>query len=168
MNNKNKKNHLSKPAKTITSDKVISVNRRARFQYNIIHSLEAGIALTGTEIKSVRTANVSLQFSFARITRSEAWLHGLNIPLYKQGNIHNHEPTRPRKLLLKRSQISDLEKQLKSANLTLIPLRLYITRHRAKIQIGLAQGRKLHDKRQLLAKRDSDRQIDRQLKERRY
>ncbi len=148
-------------------DRLISENRRARFDYEILESLEAGIVLTGTEIKSVRAGRVSLQQSFARITGGEAWLHGMHIPPYAQGNIYNHDPTRPRKLLMHRRQTQDIKQRVDSRGYTLIPLRLYITRHRAKVQLGLARGRKVYDKRQVLAKRDADLEMARALGARR-
>jgi len=162
----NTNKHKRKLNKTRSSDQLISTNRGARFGYHILKSMEAGIALKGTEIKSIRTARVSLQHSFARITKSEAWLHNMHIPTYKEGNIYNHDPARPRKLLLRKTQITELEREMKSSNLTLIPLRLYITRHKAKVEIALAQGKKLRDKRRLIAKRDTDREISRRLKNR--
>ena len=149
--------------KAAGGDRLISDNRRARFDYDILESLEVGIALTGTEIKSLRAGRVSLQQSFARISGGEVWLHGMHIPPYAQGNIYNHEPTRPRKLLLHRRQIMDLTRRVTSSGYTLIPLRLYITRHRAKLQLGLARGRKSFDKRQVLAKRDADLEMARAL-----
>lgn len=148
-------------------DRLVSDNRRARFDYDILESLEAGLVLTGTEIKSLRAGRVSLQQSFARISGGEVWLHGMHIPPYAQGNIYNHEPTRPRKLLLHRQQIMALNQRVTSSGYTLIPLRLYITRHKAKVQLGLARGRKTFDKRQVLAKRDADLEMARALAPRR-
>ena len=142
--------------KAAGGDRLIADNRRARFDYDILESMEAGIALTGTEIKSIRSGRVTLAHSFARISNGEVWLHGMHVPPYAQGNIYNHEPTRPRKLLLHHRQIDDLSRRVTSGGNTLIPLRLYITRHRAKVQLGLARGRKTYDKRQILAKRDAD------------
>lgn len=144
-------------------DRLVSDNRRARFDYDILESLEAGIVLTGTEIKSIRSGRVTLAHSFARVTNGEVWIHGMHIPPYAQGNIYNHEPTRPRKLLLHRRQIMDLTRRVTSSGYTLIPLRLYITRHKAKLQLGLARGRKSFDKRQVLAKRDADLEMARAL-----
>ncbi len=149
------------------SDRLIADNRRARFDYDILESMEAGIALTGTEIKSVRAGRVTLAQSFARISNGEVWLHGMHIPPYAQGNIYNHEPTRPRKLLLHQRQIMALHQRVTSSGFTLIPLRLYITRHRAKLQLGLARGRRTYDKRQVLAKRDADLEMARALGRRR-
>jgi SsrA-binding protein len=142
-------------------DRLIAQNRRARFNYDIIETLEAGISLTGTEIKSVRSGRVSLQEAFARIQDGEVWVHGLHIAPYAQGNIYNHDPTRPRKLLLHAEQIEDLEREIKTGSLTLVPLRMYITRHRAKLQIALARGRKQFDKRHAIARRDVDREMQR-------
>ena len=144
-------------------DRLIADNRRARFNYDILESIEAGLVLTGTEIKSVRSGRVSLQQAFARIVDWEVWLHGMHVPPYAQGNIYNHEPTRPRKLLLHRKQILGLKQKVDSSGNTLVPLRLYITRHRAKVQLGLARGRKFYDKRQLIAKRDADMDMARAL-----
>ncbi|MYD36448.1 MAG: SsrA-binding protein SmpB [Dehalococcoidia bacterium] len=144
-------------------DRLISDNRRARFDYDILESLEAGLVLTGTEIKSLRAGRVTLAHAFARISGGEVWLHGMHIPPYAQGNIYNHEPTRPRKLLLHRRQILALNQRVTSSGYTLIPLRLYITRHKAKVQLGLARGRKTFDKRQVIAKRDADLEMARAL-----
>ena len=144
-------------------DRLIADNRRARFNYDILESMEAGIALTGTEIKSIRAGRVTLAQSFARISNGEVWLHGMHVPPYAQGNIYNHEPTRPRKLLLHHRQIDDLNRRVTSSGFTLIPLRLYITRHHAKVQLGLAKGRKTYDKRQVIAKRDADMDMARAL-----
>ena len=160
----------AKPAaaeKAAGGDRLVSDNRRARFNYDILESMEAGIVLTGTEIKSIRAGRVTLAHSFARVTDGEVWIHGMHIPPYAQGNIYNHEPTRPRKLLLRRRQIEDLSRRVTSSGYTLIPLRLYITRHRAKLQLGLARGRKSFDKRQVLAKRDADLEMARALASRR-
>lgn len=148
-------------------DRLISDNRRARFDYDILESVEAGLVLTGTEIKSLRAGRVSLRQSFARISGGEVWLHGMHVPPYAQGNIYNHEPTRPRKLLLHHRQIADIKRKVDSSGHTLIPLRLYITRHRAKVQLGLGRGRKTFDKRQVLAKRDADLEMARALASRR-
>ena len=104
MNSNKRKQKFNKPR---SGDRLISVNRRARYEYHILKSMEAGITLKGTEIKSIRTARVSIQHSFARISKSEAWLHGMHIPAYEKGNIYNHDPARPRKLLLRKAQIKD-------------------------------------------------------------
>ena len=153
--------------KAAGGDRLISDNRRARFDYDILENLEAGLVLTGTEIKSLRAGRVTLAHSFARVVNGEVWLHGMHIPPYAQGNIYNHEPTRPRKLLLHRRQILALTQRVTSSGYTLIPLRLYITRHKAKVQLGLARGRKTFDKRQVIAKRDADLEMARALSPRR-
>ena len=151
-------------AQQASGDRLVAQNRRARFDYEVIESLEAGIALTGTEIKSVRAGRVSLQEAFARIHEGEAWVHGMHIAPYEQGNIYNHEPARPRKLLLRKAQIDALQREVKTASLTLVPLRMYITRHRAKLQVALARGRKRFDKRQVVARRDADREMQRAMR----
>ena len=162
--NANKARAVSAGGQQASRDRLVAQNRRARFDYEIIESVEAGIALTGTEIKSVRAGRVSLQEAFARIHEGEAWVHGMHIAPYAQGNIYNHEPTRPRKLLLRRAQIEALQREVKTASLTLVPLRMYITRHRAKLQIALARGKKRFDKRQAMARRDADRQMQRAMR----
>jgi SsrA-binding protein len=136
-------------------------NRRARHEYHILESLEAGLALTGTEVKSIRAGGVSLSEAYARFRDGEAWLMSMHIPPYKQGSFSNVEPNRPRKLLLHRSQIADLQARVKEKGLTLVPLRMYFTRGIVKVQLGLARGKKTWDKREALAKRDVEREIAR-------
>lgn len=136
-------------------------NRRARYEYHILESLEAGLVLTGTEVKSVRTGGASLSEAYARIRDGEAWLVGMHIPPYKEGSFANVEPTRPRKLLLHKEQIAHLQGRVSEKGLTIIPLRLYFTRGMAKVQLGLARGKKLWDKRADVAKREVEREIAR-------
>jgi len=136
-------------------------NRRARHEFHILESLEAGIALTGTEIKSIRQGGISLNQAYARLRDGELWLLGMHVPTYKQGSFSNVEPDRPRKLLLHKEQIARLGGRAAEKGLTLVPLRLYFTRGRAKIEIGLARGKKLWDKRADTAKRDVEREIAR-------
>ena len=136
-------------------------NRRARFEYEILESLEAGIALTGTEVKSVRAGGVSLNEAYARFRDGEAWLLGMHVPPYQQGSFSNVEPNRARKLLLHREQIVRLQSRVGEKGLTIVPLRLYFTRGRVKLQLGLARGKKLWDKRAAVAKRDAEREIER-------
>ncbi len=136
-------------------------NRRARHEFHILESLEAGIALTGTEIKSIRNGGISLNQAYARLRDGELWLLGMHVPAYKQGSISNVEPDRPRKLLLHKEQIARLGGRAAEKGLTLVPLRLYFTRGKAKIEIGLARGKKLWDKRADTAKRDVEREIAR-------
>jgi len=143
-------------------EETIALNRRARHQFTIDDSFEAGIALTGTEIKSVRAGKVSLAEAYARVERGEAWLVGANIAIWEGGNRNNHEPKRPRKLLLHREQIVALLLKTKAKGLTLVPLKMYITtRSRAKLEIGLGRGKQLHDRRRDIAERDSRREVER-------
>jgi SsrA-binding protein len=143
-------------------EKTVAQNRRARHEYSIEDSFEAGIVLTGTEIKSIRAGKVTLSESFARIERGEAWLVGANISPWDTGNRYNHEPKRPRKLLLHKDQLIGLLMKTKAKGLTLVPLKMYITgRGIAKLEIGLAKGKQLHDRRRDIAERDSRREMDR-------
>ena len=147
-------------------EQTIALNRRARHDYSIIETVEAGLVLTGTEIKSVRAHKVNLADAYARIERNEAWLIGLNISPYEGGNRNNHEPKRTRKLLLRRGEIDELLGVTKSKGLTLVPLRLYISgRGRAKVELGLARGKQQHDKRRDIATRDARREMDREIAE---
>ena len=141
--------------------KVITVNRRAYHDYDILETVEAGLVLTGTEIKSVRSAHVNIQRAFARFEGGDMWLFNCHISPYAQGNIYNHEPTRPRKLLLHSREIAELAGTTAQKGLTLIPLRMYIKGHVAKIQVGLARGRQLHDKRRAIMDREQEREIGR-------
>ena len=138
---------------------MIVENRRARFEYHILESFEAGLVLTGTEVKSMRAGGVSLSEAYARFRDGEAWLLGMHIPPYKQGSFSNEEPTRPRKLLLHKEEIARLQSRVGEKGLTIVPLRLYFTRGIAKVQLGVARGKKLWDKRADAAKRDVEREI---------
>jgi SsrA-binding protein len=145
-------------------DKTIALNRRARHEFSIEDSLEAGIVLSGTEIKSIRAGKVNLADAFARIERGEAWLVGAHIAPWEGGNRQNHEPKRDRKLLLHRRQIDQLLGRTKAKGLTLIPLKLYITeRGKAKLELGLGRGKQLYDKRREIAARDARREVERAL-----
>jgi SsrA-binding protein len=148
--------------------KTITLNRRAYHDYNIEESIEAGIVLSGTEIKSLRAGKVSLPQSFAKLENGELWLFNSYIAPYEEGNRYNHEPTRPRKLLLHRYEIDRLMGQAARKGFTLVPLRLYLKKGLAKVELGLARGKKLYDKRQVLAQRQTEREIERTLKMRRY
>ncbi len=141
--------------------KVVSTNRKARHDYAILDTYEAGLVLTGTEVKSLRTGRASLVDAFAAVDGGELYLHGAHIPEYTQGTWTNHEPRRTRKLLLKRGEIDKLTGKLKESGLTLIPLSLYFDNGWAKVELGLAKGKRAYDKRQDLAKRDADREIAR-------
>ncbi|MGZ6299969.1 MAG: SsrA-binding protein SmpB [Candidatus Limnocylindria bacterium] len=147
-------------------DKTVAVNRRARHEYAVEETLEAGIALTGTEIKSIRAGRVNLAEAYARIEKGEAWLIGAHIAPYEQGNRNNHEPTRTRKLLLHRDQISELIGRTQAKGFTLVPLKLYIRNGMAKLEIGIARGKKAYDKRRTIAERDARRELERVTKER--
>jgi SsrA-binding protein len=136
-------------------------NRRARHEYHILESLEAGLALTGTEVKSIRAGGVSLNEAYARFRDGEAWLMSMHVPPYKQGSFSNTDPNRPRKLLLHKEQIAHLMSRVVEKGLTVVPLRLYFTRGIAKVELGLARGKKLWDKRETAARRDAEREIRR-------
>ncbi len=147
-------------------EQTLALNRRARHEYSIEDTLEAGIALTGTEIKSIRAGKVSLADAFARIDHGEAWLIGAHIAPGESGSRYNHEPKRERKLLLHRHEIDKLLGVTKAKGLTLIPLRLYVTgRGKAKLELGLGRGKQLHDKRRDIAERDARRQMERDVAE---
>lgn len=139
----------------------IAVNRKARHDYSISDTYEAGLVLTGTEVKSLRAGRANLTDGYALIKDGEVWLQGVHIPEYEQGTWTNHAPRRPRKLLLHRAEISKLTGTLANSGVTLIPLQLYWVDGRAKVQIGVARGRKHYDKRQAIAERESKREADR-------
>jgi SsrA-binding protein len=142
----------------------VAVNRKARHEYTIEDTLEAGIALSGTEIKSIRAGKVNLQDAYARIDRGEAWLIGAHIAPWEGGNRWNHEARRDRKLLLHRVQIDQLLGRTRAKGLTLVPLRMYLSdRGRAKVELGLARGKQLQDHRRDIAERDARRDMEREL-----
>jgi SsrA-binding protein len=143
--------------------KPIVTNRRARHEFWIEETHEAGIALTGTEVKSLREGRANLQDAFARVDGGEMWLYHLHISPYAQGNIHNHDPIRARKLLLHRREILRLKDRTDRKGYTLVPLRLYFRRGVAKVELGVARGRHLYDKRERIAERDAERRIARNL-----
>jgi SsrA-binding protein len=147
--------------------KIIASNRRARHDYTIEDTVEAGLVLTGTEVKSLRAGRATLADGFGQITDGEAWLHGVHIPQYTQGTWTNHEPRRIRKLLLHRREIDKLASSVNERGLTLIPLSLYFSDGKAKVELGLARGKRTYDKRQDLAKRDAAREVERALRRRR-
>ncbi|HYL41449.1 MAG TPA: SsrA-binding protein SmpB [Candidatus Binatus sp.] len=147
-------------------EKTITLNRRARHEFSIDDTVEAGLVLTGTEIKSIRAGRVNLTDAYARIERGEAWLVGAHVAPWEGGNRFNHEPKRDRKLLLHRAQIDQLLGKTKSKGLTLVPLRLYIdARGKAKLELGLGKGKQLHDRRRDIAARDARRELERDLAE---
>ena len=140
-------------------------NRRATHDYELLERFEAGLELTGSEVKSLRQGGGSIVEAFARVSGGEVYLEGMTIPPYQQASYNNHEPLRSRKLLLKRSQIEEIAQGLERKGLTLIPLKLYFKDGWAKVEIALGRGKKLWDKRRDQAKKDAQRQIDRALKE---
>ena len=141
--------------------KVVAVNRQAYHDYFVDETYEAGIALKGTEIKSIRDGKVNLRGAFARLKNGEVWLENSHIAVYEQGTYMNHDPLRHRKLLLHRRQINQLVGKIQTKGLTLIPLKLYLKGDYAKVEVGLCRGKKLYDKRETLAKRDAQQQIER-------
>jgi SsrA-binding protein len=143
--------------------KVVASNRRARHEYFILETFEAGIVLHGSEIKSIRAGQISLAEAYVRIDGKEAWLEDAHIAPYEQANIHNHDPLRPRKLLLHSSEIRKLWNTVRQKGVAIIPLSVYIHNGRAKVEIAIAKGKKLYDKRAEIAKRDSQREIARHL-----
>ena len=148
----------------VADEKTIALNRRARHDFTIDETFEAGIVLTGTEIKSIRAGKVNLSDSYARIERDEAWLIGAHIAPFEQANRYNHEPKRIRKLLLHRSEIDELLGRTKAKGQTIVPLRLYLTgKGRAKLELGLARGKNLFDRRRDIADRDAKRDVAREM-----
>lgn len=146
--------------------KVVATNRKARHEYFIIEQYEAGLALHGSEIKSIRLGQISLAEAYVNIDGREAWLMDAHIAPYEQAGIYNHEPRRPRKLLLHRRQISELWNLVRQKGMTVIPLRVYLKHGRAKVEIAVAKGKKLYDKRQDIAKRDMQRELEREVRQR--
>ena len=145
--------------------RTVATNRRARHEYFIEETFEAGIVLTGTEIKSIRLGRVNLQDGFVLVRNGEAMLMNVHIGTYEHGNRNNHEETRPRKLLLHKKEIGELYVAATQRSWTIVPLRLYINdRGRAKVEIGIARGKQLHDKRDTIAKRENERELRRVLK----
>lgn len=148
--------------KTLTKQWPMIVNKKARHEYHVLDRYEAGLALTGTEVKSLRLGHASLDGAYARIIDGEVWLVGCNISPYEAGNVQNHEPLRPRKLLLHRRQIKKLSSRVIERGLTLIPLRIYFNeRGLAKAEIALARGKSKYDKRQQIRARDQQREVAR-------
>jgi SsrA-binding protein len=149
------------------AEKLIADNRRARHDYHLSDRVEAGVALLGTEVKSLRAGQANLQRAYAEVRDGEAWLVGAHIPEYGHGNIANHDPDRDRKLLLKRREIASLEGKVRERGLTLVPTRLYFKDGRVKVELAVARGKERIDKRRDLAERDAKRQMERALKARR-
>ena len=146
-----------------TGRKVIASNRKARHDYAVLDTFEAGLVLTGTEVKSLREGRASLVDGFALVEDGEVFLHGVHIPEYTEGTWNNHAPRRVRKLLLHRAEINRLMVKIREGGLTMVPLQLYFSDGKAKVEIALARGKKSYDKRQDLAERDANREITRAL-----
>ena len=144
--------------------KIITVNRKAYHDYTIEENFEAGIVLKGTEIKSVRDGKINIRDSYARPEGDEMWLYNSHIASYKAGSYYNHEPDRRRKLLLHRKEINYLAGQVVRKGLTIVPLKVYIKGGVAKVELGVARGKKLYDKKESIARRESDREIERSFK----
>ena len=141
--------------------KVIATNRKANFEYEIINRYEAGFVITGTEVKSIRDGKINIQESYGRIVNDEVWIINSHINEYKYGNINNHEPLRNRKLLLNKREIRKIKQQLQEKGLTLVPLKVYFKGSLVKVEIGIAKGKKLYDKRESIKKRDIERNLSR-------
>jgi len=145
--------------------KVVAQNRKAHHDYFVEEKIECGIALFGTEVKSIRLGKVNLKESWAQVRKGEVWVEGMHISPYEQGNVFNRDPLRGKKLLLHKNEIRKLDAQVMRQGYTLIPLELYLKDGRVKMQLGVCRGKQLHDKRETIAKRDSDREIRRALRE---
>jgi len=150
----------------VVAIKTVATNRKAYHDYHVKEGIEAGLALTGTEIKSIRAGRVNLRDAYVRPEKGELWLLNAHIARYEAGSHNSHEPTRPRKLLLHRKQIDNLTSSVQEKGFTLVPLRLYIKDSIAKVEIALARGKRLYDKRETIARREADREIERALRKR--
>lgn len=154
------------PEKSRKANRLVTANKRALHEYFILETIEAGIVLTGTEIKSVREGKVSISEAYVRVADGELWLIGSNITPYTHGSYTNHEPARPRKLLAHKSQIRELKQMIEQKGLTIVPLRVAMKDGRAKVDIGVARGKKLYDKRASEAERESKRDVARAMRDR--
>jgi SsrA-binding protein len=152
------------PEKDRDRERDVAVNRRAYHDYFVDEKLEAGIMLTGSEVKSVRNGRTNLRDGFVRIDGNAAWLENVHISPYEQANLINHEPMRPRKLLMHRKEIASLIGKVRQKGYTLIPLRVYFKRNHAKVEVGLARGKREYDKREAIAERDAKREIARAMR----
>jgi len=146
---------------------LVATNRKARHEYHIEETHEAGLVLTGTEVKSLRAGRASIQEAFARVEDGEVWLYHMHIPPYEAGSIFNHDPLRRRKLLLHRREVDRVQGRVQQKGYTLIPLRLYFRRGLAKVELGVARGKRQYDKRTAIAEREADRRIARAVRRRR-
>jgi SsrA-binding protein len=150
--------------KVKSKDNVVAQNKKAHYDYEIIETFEAGIVLTGTEIKSVRRAQINIRDGFARVRNGEVWLSNVHISPFDEGNIWNVDPTRSRKLLLHKKQIAKIEAEISQAGMSFIPLRVYLKEGFAKVLMGLAKGKKNYDKRETIKRKEQNREIAKQLK----
>jgi SsrA-binding protein len=148
----------------MSGEKIICVNKKASFSYDVEARYEAGLVLQGTEVKSLREGRANLKESYARVKEGEVFLYNCHISPYSHGNRQNHDPIRPRKLLLHRQEIKRLFGKVAERGYTLVPLRLYFKKGRAKVELGLGKGKKLHDKRQAMKERDAKRELERAFK----
>jgi SsrA-binding protein len=146
------------------ANKVVASNRKATFEYFLLEHFEAGMALQGSEIKSIRAGQVSLSEAFVQIENGDAWLMNAHIAPYDPASRYNHDPRRPRRLLLHRSEIKDMWNAVRQKGVTIVPIKIYLKESLAKLEIATAKGKKLYDKRAVMAERDERREIDRQLK----
>ena len=153
-NRNSKKKTVNAPA---GNNRQVAVNRKALHDYEILDKVEAGLVLTGTEIKSIRAGKVDLRDAYARVRDGELWLHGAHIAPYDSGSYMNHEPKRPRKLLVHRGEIGDLAAKVAEKGLTLAALRMYLKNHRAKVELGVARGKRQYDKRRAIMDRERER-----------
>lgn len=151
-------------AKDKVKDNVVAQNKKAHYDYEITETFEAGIVLTGTEIKSVRQARINIRDGFARVRNGEVWLSNVHISTFDEGNIWNVDPTRSRKLLLHKKQIAKIEAEISQAGMSFVPLRVYIKDGFAKVLMGLAKGKKNYDKRETIKRKEQNRDIAKQLK----
>ncbi len=158
------KNSKQKPDAEHDNERVVAVNRRASHEYEIIESIECGIVLVGSEVKSLRTGRMSLEEAYGRMKANEVWLIGCDIPEYVQANRFNHEPRRPRKLLLHRREIKKIAGKAYQKGLTLVPLKMYFKGGRAKLLLGICRGKKMYDKREALKKADTQRDLARAMR----
>jgi SsrA-binding protein len=146
--------------------KVVATNRKARFEYFLLELYEAGLSLQGSEIKSIRAGQVSLAEAYVRVEGRQAWLMEAHIAPYAQANRYNHDPKRPRRLLLHRKEIREIWDAVRQKGVTIVPTRVYLKEGRAKLEIAIAKGKKLHDKRQAIAQREAEREMERQMQRR--
>ena len=148
----------------MTHGRTLAVNRKARYEYEILDTVEAGLVLVGTEIKAIREGRANLSGAFAKPEGGELWLVNAHIAQYSAAGVNNHDPARPRKLLLHKDQIARLSRQAIEKSLTIVPLKLYLSRHRAKVELGLARGRRRHDKRNVIIERQRQREAQEAIK----